>query len=114
MTGSALFGLVAFFAMFAAAAWLLRWLQRHAGGRFRTVLGRDRNIRVLARYPLAWQCTLMVVDLAGKQFAVTVSRRHGVTLLGEVSLPAAPPPRPADPGVATALRHAIAHYGDRH
>lgn len=114
MIGPALTGLIAFFVMFAIAAWLLRKVQRRAGGGVRAAFGGDPNVRVLARHPLAWQCTLEVVDVAGKQFAITVSRGGRVTLLGEVSMPV-----PASPATGEGrsfvetLHRVLAHHRSR-
>lgn len=114
MIGPALTGLIAFFVMFAIAAWLLRKVQRRAGSGVRAAFGGDPNVRVLTRHPLAWQCTLEVVDVAGKQFAITVSRGGRVTLLGEVSMPvpASPAAGEGRPFVET-LHRVLAHHRNR-
>lgn len=108
MAATSILGLVAFLAIFALAAWGLRRLQRHVN----TSPGRQssRSLRVLARYPLGWQCMLMIVDVAGKHYAITVSRRGEVTLLGEAPVTVDDPPT-QNAGFAALLRRTLSQHG---
>ncbi|HEX7326791.1 MAG TPA: flagellar biosynthetic protein FliO, partial [Rhodanobacteraceae bacterium] len=85
MLTHAFIGLVLFFILFAAATWVVRWLQRRTGGALGRALGGGGDVRVVRRSPLGWHCSCVVVDVAGKQFAVALSRRGAITLLGEVA-----------------------------
>lgn len=81
---SALVGLIGFAILFAAGVFLLRWLQKRMG----QPLGAGQSdVRVLRRFPLGWQCMLLVVEVAGKQYILTTSRNGGVTLIDEVAQP---------------------------
>lgn len=82
--GSALAGLVGFVVLFAAGVALLRWLQKRFGGPMGNNTG---DIRILRRVPLGWQCMLLIVDIAGRQYALTTSRNGGVTVIDELMEP---------------------------
>lgn len=100
----ALVGLLAFVVLFGGAVFLLRWLQKRMGGSFGATLGQGQ-VRVLTRYPLAWQCILMVVEVAGNQYIITVSRNGGVTVIDKLDEPM--PESNRTGGFAHRLRQAI-------
>jgi len=101
----AIFGLLAFFALFAGAIWLLRWLQKRTGNPIGGAMGQGQ-VRVLIRYPLAWQCMLMVVEVAGQQYVITTSRTGGVTVLDKCE-EALPEANAGAGGFTSRLRQAI-------
>lgn len=81
---SAMVGLAGFVVLFAAGVALLRWLQKRVGGPMGAHTG---DIRVVRRVPLGWQCMLLVVEIAGRQYALTTSRNGGVTVIDEIEQP---------------------------
>jgi flagellar biogenesis protein FliO len=82
----ALAGLLAFIVLFAAAVMLLRWLQKRLGtsGGLGTGPG---DIRIVRRFPLGWQCVLLVVEIGERQYVLTTSRTGGVTLVDKLDEP---------------------------
>lgn len=102
----ALFGLLGFFALFAGAIWLLRWMQRRMGNPLGGAMGQG-HVRVVLRYPLAWQCMLMVVEVADQQYVITTSRTAGVTVVDKLEQPITEAESSAG-GFSQRLRQAIA------
>lgn len=80
----ALFGLLGFVVLFALGSLLLKWLQKRLG---QPMGGGGKDVRVLRRSPLGWQCELLVVEVAGRQYILTTSRNGGVTYVDEVDTP---------------------------
>lgn len=91
---SALFGLLGFFLLFAAGVALLRWLQRHFGASLGAAAGQG-DVRVLRRYPLGWQCVLLVVEVGTDQYVLATSRGGGVTLVDKLQEPLTGPTPPS-------------------
>ncbi|MGN8158747.1 FliO/MopB family protein [Salinisphaera sp. RV14] len=90
---STLAGLAGFVVLFVCGALLLRWLQKRLGG---PMGSGSRDIRILRRVPIGWQCMLVVVDIAGRQYALTTSRHGGVTVIDELAEPLAEQPPAGD------------------
>ncbi|HYW76985.1 MAG TPA: flagellar biosynthetic protein FliO [Gammaproteobacteria bacterium] len=90
---SALFGLAGFFLLFAVGVALLRWLQKRIGAPLGAI-GGSGDVRVLRRFPLGWQCVLLVVEVGTQQYVLATSRAGGVTLLDKLEEPLAPPTPP--------------------
>lgn len=104
----ALFGLLGFFVLFAAAIVLLRWMQKRMGSPLSGLAGQGM-VRVICRYPLGWQSLLMIVEVAGQQYVITSSRTGGVTLIDKLAEPVSEPE--ASGAFGERLKQVIARRG---